>query len=124
MNHNRKRREAERKRRDADERERRRREEASKVGLAVDYSALVPFSSYGPPDFHERGYYLDHPFTCEVCGREEVWSASQQKWWYEVARGSVFSVARRCRVCRHEARAYKGKADPPLSLQQLDPDVA
>jgi hypothetical protein len=87
VNHNRKRREADRKRQDAEERERRCKEQASKEGVPVDYSALAPFNSYGPPDFYERGCYLDFPFACAWCGSEEVWTASQQKWWYEEAKG-------------------------------------
>ena len=118
MNHNRKRRETERKRRDAEERERRRLEQASKDGVAVDYSALSPCSSYGPPDFYERGYYLDFPFACAWCGSEEVWTAGQQKWWYEVAKGDLFTGASLCRSCRRQARAEKGKAHPLHDLRR------
>ncbi|WLD14561.1 zinc-ribbon domain containing protein [Planctellipticum variicoloris] len=52
----------------------------------------------------ERGYYLDQPFTCVDCGKDEVWTATQQKWWYEVAKGDVFTTARRCRICRRRDR--------------------
>lgn len=116
MKHNRKRREAERRRRDAEERGRRRREEEVKHSLPVDYAAIRPCGSYDPPAFINRGYYLDFPFTCVSCGSEEVWTAAQQKWWFEVARGSVYSGASRCRSCRREVREYRGKADP---LHQL-----
>ncbi|WP_337173599.1 zinc-ribbon domain containing protein [Paludisphaera sp.] len=110
MNHNRKRREAERKRREAEDRERR---GVSIEGAApVDPSAIGPCNSYGPPAFIPRGYYVDIPFTCAACGSEEVWTAERQKWWYEVARGSVFSRASRCRSCRREEREHRGKADP------------
>lgn len=118
MNHNRKRREADRKRQDAEERERRCKEQASKEGVPVDYSALAPFNSYGPPDFYERGCYLDFPFACAWCGSEEVWTASQQKWWYEEAKGYVFTGASLCRPCRRQARAEKGKAHPLHDLRR------
>lgn len=118
MNHNRKRRETERKLREAQERERRRKESASKVGVLVDYSALSPCSSYGPPDFYERGYYLDFPFACAWCGSEEVWTAGQQKWWYEVAKGDLFTGASLCRSCRRQAREEKGKAHPLHDLRR------
>jgi hypothetical protein len=78
----------------------------------VDRSSLRPCNSYSPPDFIERGYYLDYPFTCVGCGSEEVWTASQQKWWYEVAKGSLDSGANRCRACRRALRRDKGKAHP------------
>jgi hypothetical protein len=57
-------------------------------------------------------YYLDRPFTCKDCGKEEIWTAEQQKWYYEVARGSIYGQAIRCRVCRRKHRAQKGKAAP------------
>src|SRR5688572_6639444 len=69
-------------------------------GVAVDQSALAPYNSYGFPGFVERGYYVDKPFTCQSCGAEEVWTAKQQKWWYEMAKGSVYSAARLCLACR------------------------
>lgn len=31
-------------------------------------------------------YYVDKPFQCIDCGKEEVWTAEQQKWFYEVAK--------------------------------------
>ena len=54
-------------------------------------------------------FYLDRAFTCRDCGAEEVWTAKQQKWWYEVAQGSVYSQAVRCHACR-EARSVLREA--------------
>ena len=45
-------------------------------------------------------FYVDKAFTCRDCGAQEVWTAKQQKWWYEVALGSIHSTAVRCRACR------------------------
>ena len=76
--------------------------------VPVTVSALVLGNSYGMPAFAYRGYYLDEPFRCLDCGSEQVWTAAQQQWWYEVAKGYAFSLARRCRACRHaqcDARA-------------------
>lgn len=42
-------------------------------------------NGYGQPEFFWRRYYIDKRFTCAKCGTEEVWTAAQQKWWYEVA---------------------------------------
>jgi len=77
-------------------------------GVGVDLDALSP--SYGRPDFVMRGYYVDVPFVCRECGVEQVWTAARQKWWYEVAKGDVFSTARLCRPCRQRARALRGEA--------------
>ncbi len=76
-------------------------------GEGVDRSALAPHGSYSQPDFVERGYYVDEPFVCQGCGTSQIWTAAQQKWWYEVAKGSVFSTARLCRSCRQQERALR-----------------
>ncbi len=55
----------------------------------------APNNSYSPPL-----YYVDKPFRCVDCGKEEVWTANQQKWYYEVAKGSIYGQAIRCRSCR------------------------
>jgi hypothetical protein len=51
------------------------------------------------------GYYLDMSFTCRDCGEEQVWTAKQQKWWYEIALGPIDSRAVRCLPCRRARRA-------------------
>ena len=56
------------------------------------------------PSFLARGYYLDKPFVCKSCGKDEVWTATQQKWWYEIAKGSAVTTARFCRPCRRKER--------------------
>ncbi len=82
---------------------------ASHVAL-VDKTALAPDGSYDVPQFVQRGYYMDLPFTCKDCGKPEVWSATQQKWWYEVAKGNVWTTACRCRPCRQKERARREAA--------------
>lgn len=74
--------------------------------IPVDHSKLAPNNSYTiPPDF-----YVDRPFTCRDCGKEEIWTAEQQKWWCEVAKGSIWSTAIRCRPCRKIERDRKAEA--------------
>lgn len=73
----------------------------------VELSRLRPYNSYGEPDFVARGYYQDLAFRCADCGAEGVWTAERQKWWYEVAKGEVFTTARRCAACRARERARK-----------------
>lgn len=55
-------------------------------------------------------FYLDMPFTCKDCGSRELWTAKQQKWWYEIAKGSIDSIAVRCRPCRKKEQARKAAA--------------
>jgi Probable zinc-ribbon domain len=71
---------------------------------------LAPFYSYDPPDFVQRGYYLDILFRCASCQEQEVWRAIRQKWWYEVAKGNVESRAKLCKACRHGERERKAAA--------------
>jgi hypothetical protein len=73
--------------------------------------ALAPSSSYYTVlPFVDRGYYIDLPFQCVDCQKQEIWTAAQQQWWYEVAKGNVLSFAVRCRACRHMERDRKIEA--------------
>ncbi len=83
---------------------------ASHGGVLVDPTALAPNNSYDEPDFVKRRYYLDQPFTCAGCSSPEVWTATQQKWWYEVAKGSLFATAKFCRTCRRKEQARRVEA--------------
>jgi hypothetical protein len=72
--------------------------------VVADLKAQVPNNSYSAKPL----YYVDQPFTCRDCGREEVWTATQQKWYYEVAKGSLYGSAVRCRACRRRRRGLQG----------------
>jgi Probable zinc-ribbon domain len=87
--------------------------DALACGKGVVLGALAPHRSYDQPDFVERGYYVDKPFVCQRCGISQVWTAAQQKWWYEVAKGPAFSTARRCRSCRQRERALRERPRLP-----------
>lgn len=52
-------------------------------------------------------YYYDIEFACCDCGAIEVWTADQQKWWYEEAGGDVNTTAVRCSRCRAHVNAIK-----------------
>jgi len=67
-------------------------------------------SSWGLPAFAWQGYYQDAPFRCKDCGAEQVWTARQQKWWYEVAGGNYDCRAVRCKACRIKERARIAEA--------------
>jgi hypothetical protein len=95
--------------------------EASTRGVAVERTALAPDNRryYAASSFVARGYYVDLPFECEKCGKPQTWTAAQQKWWYEVAKGGVFTTARLCRSCRQRERARREEARR-LSLEGLE----
>jgi hypothetical protein len=71
--------------------------------IAADLNEQAPNGSYSPPL-----YYVDQPFICVDCGADEVWTAAQQKWFYETAKGSIYARAIRCRACRIERRKNHG----------------
>ncbi|TWT62774.1 zinc-ribbon domain-containing protein [Rubinisphaera italica] len=73
-----------------------------KGAVLAKRSQQVPNNSYDPAPT----YYIDKPFVCIDCGQQEVWTALQQKWYYEVAKGSLYATAIRCRSCR------KNRSDP------------
>jgi len=70
-----------------------------KGAIPADLSRQAKNNSYDPPHF-----YVDQPFRCVDCGKQEVWTANQQKWYYEVAKGSIYGRAVRCRPCRQKHR--------------------
>lgn len=72
--------------------------------VLVNPANLRPTNSYGTPDFVQREFYVDRPFQCKDCGISQIWTATQQKWWYESAKGDVWTVAVRCRSCRRRER--------------------
>lgn len=55
-------------------------------------------------------FYVDKIVVCRQCGTEEVWPAARQKWWYEVAKGSINTDAVLCRACRDLEKQRKEQA--------------
>lgn len=64
--------------------------------IEADLTKRAPHNTYGGAPL----FYEDMLFTCTDCGKEEVWTAKQQQWWYEIAKGPIYSRAVRCRACR------------------------
>lgn len=89
------------------------------LGPPVNEALLAPNNSYGAPDFVYRGYYVDRPFCCVDCGKDEVWTGTQQKWLYEVAKGFVYTTAVRCRLCRRKKREQSNESRR-VHLEQLE----
>jgi len=53
-------------------------------------------------------FYIDQPFKCRECGKEEIWRAADQKWYYEEAKGHIDAIAVHCHDCR-ATRRTRGK---------------
>jgi len=69
--------------------------------VAADPEQLRHNNTYGQFPL----FYVDRAFSCRDCNQAQLWTAKQQKWWYEVAKGNVYSHAVRCRACRRVAEA-------------------
>jgi hypothetical protein len=82
--------------------------------IPADLSQQAPNSSYS-----QRRFYRDYEFSCIDCGSLEIWTAEQQKWWYEVAKGPAARpsgrpmagprVARMASVGGRAARSHWGR---------------
>lgn len=80
--------------------------EPPKGSVMADQKELAHNNTYGPlPRF-----YIDKIVVCRICGKEEVWPAERQKWWYEIAKGNVNTHAVFCRECRDKERVRKAEA--------------
>lgn len=55
-----------------------------------------------PPDF-----YYDVEYECSDCSERSVWTALQQKHWYEELGKTINSFAKRCQICRARINADK-----------------
>jgi Probable zinc-ribbon domain len=73
--------------------------------LPANQGKLAHDNTYGP----RPRFYVDLPFTCIDCGKEEVWTAADQKWWYEEAKGKVATRANRCLACRRRRRLRRSQ---------------
>ena len=71
--------------------------------VAADHAELAHNNTYGPLPF----FYVDKPFTCQDCNAHEVWTAKNQKWWFEIAKGNIDSTAIHCLSCRIKRRKEK-----------------
>ena len=69
----------------------------------ADHSQLTHINSYGGlPD-----YYEGKDFTCRDCGVDDMWTANQQKFYFEECKGHIDSLAVRCNACRNILKLAK-----------------
>ena len=52
--------------------------------------------------------------------KKEAWTATQQQWWFEIAKGDVWTTAIRCRPCRPKERKRKEEARK-IDLEGIQP---
>jgi len=73
--------------------------------IPADQAKLLHDRTLGP----RPRFYADKRFTCVECGMEEVWTAADQKWWYEEAKGKIATRANRCGACRRNSRLRRSQ---------------
>ena len=83
---------------------------AAAGAVLVEPDNLALYLSYSLPAFVQRGTYRPVNFACKGCGKNEIWTPTQQKWWYEVAKGNPSTTATRCRLCRRKERERRTEA--------------
>ena len=72
--------------------------------IPADMKLQAPANTYSP-----KTYYVDLPFRCFDCAKDEVWSAEDQMHWYETLKGTIHSGPKRCRACRKSERDRKAE---------------
>jgi transcription elongation factor Elf1 len=79
-------------------------------GVEVPDGAIpADISKQAPAGYSSRYYYRDKEFTCVECGAVEVWTAKDQKWYFEVIKAHPASEAIRCSKCRKKRRINKAE---------------
>ena len=63
---------------------------------------------------HGHGYavkfsYTDISYTCAGCGKKGIWTAEQQKKYFEIQKGNIYNVPRWCYKC-HSRRMQERDA--------------
>lgn len=73
--------------------------------LAIDYPTAVA-ADVSKQDFSvaPRYWYIDCRFACADCGRAFVWSADEQRVWFEEYRFFVDARPKHCPDCRAKRR--------------------
>ena len=80
-------------------------------GAPVDPAKIPPFPDVlRDNDGSYRDFFEDVEFICRDCGAVHIWTAVDQKWWFEVAGGSLYSHAVRCSTCRAARRGGVSRA--------------
>ena len=67
-------------------------------GVEIPATAIAAnIEEQAPACFSKRYYYKDHEFTCADCGKNEVWTAEEQQWYFEVIKAHPASTAKHYR---------------------------
>ena len=97
-------------------REEKRISELKKEGRIVKGVEIPKGALSANPDNQDHGrgnavkfYYKDIPYTCAGCGKKGVWTAEQQKKYFEVQKGNIYNAPKWCNEC-HSRRTEEKDA--------------
>jgi hypothetical protein len=68
-------------------------------------------------------YYVDEQKQCVQCGEEFVFSAREQKYWYEALKFNFHSTAIRCGKCRRQRRNDRALQQQLANAVEIAKDI-
>ena len=80
-------------------------------GIEIPQNALAanPDAQNHQGGYSAKFYYQDIHYTCAGCGRPGVWTAQQQKKYFEVQKGNIYNEPKWCYKC-HSSRMKNKEA--------------
>ena len=79
-------------------------------GVEIPEGALPgnPDEQVGAEGYAAKFHYVDIAYVCRGCGRNGVWTAAQQKRYFEIQKGNIYNEptwCHRCHINRMEKKA-------------------
>jgi hypothetical protein len=95
-------------------REEKRLAKLQKEGRLVQGVELPKNSLAADPDAQDHGggysakfYYRDIHYTCAGCGKPGIWTAEQQKRYFEMQKGNIYNKPKWCYECHMRRKKNK-----------------
>ena len=71
--------------------------------IPADLSEQRPNNSYAPPTEYENTR-----IPCSDCGKPVLWTAEQQRTWYQEIKASIYATPNvRCDTCRKRGKHHR-----------------
>ncbi len=79
-------------------------------GVEIPERALAanPDTQNHQGGYSAKFYYQDIHYTCVGCGNAEVWTAQQQKRYFEIQKGNIYNRPKWCYKCHSQRMKNKG----------------
>jgi len=81
-------------------------------GIEIPEGALPgnPDEQVGAEGYAAKFYYFDIHYVCRGCGKRRVWTALQQKRYFEIQKGNIYNQPTWCYKCHSERMKTKAAA--------------